>query len=128
MFLIFIISLGGIIYFYYFLNPGENPVTNNDYQPVTKEPVTLDFNLQNPDDNTLVFDKNLLVQGQTSPNSLVLITLNDTNLMMTASSKGDFSQTLTLSPQVNKLIVTSFDDSGGSKGEERTIYYSEEKL
>ncbi len=111
-----------------FVNPKANPITSENYQPVTSKPVSVTLDLSSPDDDLLVFDNNLLVSGKTTPGALVLITLNDENQMIMASNNGDFSLTVKLGPTVNQLAVSSFDNSGNYKSESRTIYYSVEKL
>lgn len=125
---ILILASAFFLALHFYLNPQQIPVTFQNYQPVTTLPVSLTLDLSNPDDNLLIFDNNLLVSGKTIPGALVLITANDQNQLLTASSDGYFSQTVKLSPQVNQLSVSAFDNSGNYKSEQRTIYFSEEKL
>lgn len=131
MFVILILGSAFFLALHFYLNPKQIPVTFQNYQPVTTLPVSLTLDLSNPDDNLLVFDSSVLVSGKTVPGALVLITLitaNDQNQTITASSDGYFSQTIKLSPQVNQLSISAFDNLGNSKSEQRTIYFSEEKL
>ncbi len=126
-----IILLAGTGFFaalHFFVNPLQNPTTASSYQPVTSLPVSLTLNLSSPEDNSLVFDNNLLVSGKTIPNALILITINDNNQFINASNIGDFSLTIKLQLGGNQLIVSSFDNLGNYKSELRTIYYSGEKL
>ena len=128
MLVIFILGSTFFLALHFYLNPKQIPITFQNYQPVTVLPVSLTFDLSNPDDNLLVFDGNLLVSGKTVPGVLVLITINDQNQLLTASTDGYFSQTVKLQPTVNQLSVSAFDNLGNYKSEQRTIYFSEEKL
>lgn len=128
MLIILVLGSTTLVMLYFFLNPKQNPITIQNYQPVTSLPVTMTLNLSSPDDNNLVFDNNLLVSGTTIPGALVLITLGDDNQLINASSQGNFSLTVNLQPAYNQLIVSSFDDLGNYKSETRAIYYSKEKL
>jgi hypothetical protein len=128
MILILLVALGFFMYLHFFVNPKEEPSTILNYQPVTTNPLSLTLNLSSPDDNLLVYDTNLLVSGQTTSGTLVLITINENNQTLNASKQGDFSQTVKLQSGINQVIVSVFDNQGNYKSEERSIYYSEEKL
>lgn len=96
--------------------------------PVTSAPVSLTLNLSNPDNDLLVFDSDLLIQGKTSPGATVIISSNEDDQVLEVNNQGEFSTTLILESGVNKLTVSSFDNSGSNKSEDRTIYYSKEKI
>lgn len=128
MIIILLLGSAFFIALHLFVNPTQNPLTISNYQPVTSKPVSLTLNLSSPDNNLLVYDPNLLISGQTSSGILVLITVNDSNQTINASSQGDFSLTVKLQPGSNQLIVSAFDNQGNYKTEERSIYFSEEKL
>lgn len=97
-------------------------------QPVTSKPVSLTLNISSPDDNLLVFDSDLLIQGTTMPNNIVILSLTDSDLNLQADKDGNFSTTLKLKSGVNQITVTTFDDQGNSKSDSRTVYYSTEKI
>lgn len=111
---------------YYLLNSQKN----NDLTiiPVTKERVSLVLSLSSPDDNLLVFEPDLLIQGKTTPQAVVLLSSQNQDLLLNLTTNGDFSQTLKLQEGVNRLIVASVDKLGNNKKEVRTIYYSKEKI
>ncbi len=96
--------------------------------PVTTAPVSFVLNVSSPDDNSLVYDPNVLLQGKTSPGATILVSMNTADQVITVSDKGDFSSTLKLDNGVNTVIIAAFDDAGNSKTEYRTLYYSKEKL
>lgn len=118
--------LGTFYYFTYY------PIAQKDTEvtrlPVTSQPVSLTLYLSSPDYDQLVFNPNLLVEGKTSPEAVAIVNLNDDDQMIKASGQGDFSATLILQEGINQLSVTAFDNQGNRKTEDRTVYYSTEKL
>ena len=96
--------------------------------PVTKAPVSFDLEVSGPEDEILVFDKSVLVSGTTSPNAQVIVTNGSNSKEVDADSQGEFSQLTALTPGLNYIFVSAFDDQGSTKQLERTVYYSEEKL
>lgn len=125
---ILFICLGLVIYLYFQVQSKVPTSALLNSWPVTSEPVSLTLNLSSPEDNMLVFDTDLLLQGKTSPQAVVVLSLNDTDEAIEASSQGSFSTTLKLEEGINQVSVTVFDSLGNSKSIDRTIYYSEEKL
>jgi hypothetical protein len=124
-----VLAVVGVLIFYLQKSPemrSSNSTVSSS--PVTSEPVSLTLNLSSPDDNLLVFDDNLLIQGKTSSKASVILSMDEEDSVTEPSPSGDFSATIKLRPGVNLLTVAVFDNNGASKSEERTVYYSEEKI
>lgn len=113
---------------YYFEGNQINQPNISFGNPVTKEPVSLTLNLTSPDDNILVFDSNLLVQGTTSKDALVILSSNSDDQILKVSHRGEFSTTIKLQEGLNKFIISSSDATGLNKQESRTVYYSKDKI
>lgn len=120
--------IGGLYYIlnYQYQNTNISPLLSGS--PVTSEPVSLTLNLTDPSDNLLTTSSAILVTGETSPAAVVIFNLNEDYSSLEAGDKGGFSTTLKLTSGVNKLAVTVFDNLGNSKIENRTLYYSTEKI
>lgn len=113
-----------------FLNEGQLICCKKDlksYQPVTRAPLSLNLEIKSPEDEMLVFDKNMIVSLKTTPFATVVISGQDT-VAGEANDKGEFSGIISLAEGINELKVTVFDGSGNSKSDQRVIYYSDEKL
>lgn len=125
-----VLGLSLIVGVWFYLQ--KEPNVNNSYlgnnNPVTSEPVSLTLDLGSPDDNQLVFNNDLLIQGTTLPHAIVIVSTNKNDIVVESGDNGDFSADLKLLPGVNQFSVTAFDDSGNTKIEKRTVYYSTEKL
>lgn len=98
------------------------------YIPVTKEPISFNLEVVEPENNTVVFDDKILVNGTTSPNATIMISTEDSDQGLNANKEGLFSKTIDLNPGLNTIVINTFNDSGENKSEIRSVYYSEEKL
>ncbi len=105
-----------------------NQLITNAYQPVTSKPTSLILNLSAPDDNKLVFKPELLIEGSSAQNSVVLLSTNNSDEVLKLSNNGSFSHTLMLDEGVNQITINTFDSAGNSKTETRTVYYSKEEI
>lgn len=125
--IIFAVSLILLGILYLVLNSGFKKISSFQKGPVTIEPISFNLTINNPDDGLLVFDNTTLVSGKTAPKTTVVIS-TDTDTVVQAGDKGEFSKIIDLNPGPNKIIISTFDSQGNNKSETRTIYYSEEKL
>ena len=114
-----------------------NYIVNIQYQkpanlflagPVTTPPKSLLIDLQQPDDNLLVFDSSLVISGKTAPYTEVLLTTDTRDLVLISKPDGTFSTVLNLEEGVNRIVVIVFDATGDKRSAERTVYYSKEKI
>lgn len=96
--------------------------------PVTTNPKSFTLDLTQPSDDLLTFDEQILVSGKTSPQMQVLISTDTYDLVIESKPDGTFSQSLDLEEGVNNLSVVVFDHKGDTREENRTIYYSKEKI
>lgn len=96
--------------------------------PITSAPATLKLEIDQPDDDQLVFSDFLIVSGKTAPNLEVLISGNNYDEVIKAKADGTFSTIFTLTGGVNRLGITVFDATGDQKKVFKTIYYSKEKI
>lgn len=124
-----LIVLGWLYYILYDIKvPFASKSISEDYKPVTSAPSSFNLELNNPEDNSLVFDKSIVMSGKTSPLSTVVISVNDVDTALESNTQGDFSKLLVLTPGLNRLAVDAFDSQGNTKQIQRMVYFSEEKL
>lgn len=96
--------------------------------PVTSKPKSFTLDLDQPAQDSLVFNKEILLSGKTGPNMEVLISSNSTNQVIKSKTNGTFSLTLELEEGINQIKVVVFDTTGDFREEERTVYHSKEKI
>lgn len=126
---ILIVSLAFLFGIHYIVNI-QYKVSDKPFAqgPVTSKPKSFTLNIAQPDENTLVFDKEISLSGQTGPNMEVLISTNTDNMVIKSKTDGSFSTNLTLTEGVNNIKIVVFDQTGDFREAERTIYYSKEKI
>lgn len=120
-----LIFFGGL---YYILYQDKFQPAPLQYNPVTREPVSLFLEISNPEDEILVYEDNLIVSGKTGPDAAVIISTNESDIGLQSGKDGQFSRVFNLSPGTNIIEITSFDPEGNSKSQTKSVYYSEEKL
>lgn len=96
--------------------------------PVTTKPKSLRIDLDQPDNDTLTFQKSIIVSGKSGPNMTVLITTDSEDVVIKSDLFGKFSSFIDLDEGINHIKVVVFDVTGDSRVTERTVYYSKEKL
>lgn len=128
MVLLLVLGVAFFVGLHFYLNQSSTAPKSALLGPVTQEPVSLILTLSGPDDNQLTFDSHLLLQGRTSSDAAVILSSDGEDLVLDTDNKGNFSTTIKLRQGLNQMTVRAFDSSGNSKSENRTIYYSTEKI
>lgn len=113
---------------YYILYPERFQAALPQYNPVTKEPISLFLEIGSPGDDTLVYDNTLVISGKTGPNAAVIISGNQSDVAMQANKNGEFSKVFPLNPGANIIEINAFDSEGNSKSVTKLVFYSEEKI
>lgn len=127
--LIVIIALYLIGWLAFYLNYQEKPAKKFSMgAPITSEPASLTLDVTTPDDDLLVFDKEIEISGKTGPNMFVLISSDSNDLVIQAKQDGSFSSNFKLDSGINDLKVIAFDKNGDQKEVQRTVYFSREKI
>lgn len=133
----FIITQGALLIFgliflgslYYILNIQYQPPRDRFAQgPVTTPPKSLRVDLDQPDEDALFLQPDIIISGQTGPNLEVLIMMDSSDVVIKAKADGKFSTILKLDEGVNNIRVVVFDSTGDSRTTERMVYYSKEKI
>ncbi len=129
MILLLISSLAFLAGLYYILNiQHQKTETPFSIGPVTTKPRSLQLDLEQPEDDSLVFSDSIPVSGKTSPTTTVLIYTDTNDIIIKSKPDGSFSTDLDLDEGENNITVVVFDSTGESKSLKRNVYYSKEKL
>ncbi len=105
--------------------PKAKPFANG---PVTTQPKSFTLDLTEPADNSLVFTPQILISGETTQIGQIILVTNNNEQVIKSTPEGDFSQSIDLTEGANYIRVIVFDDGGDLLEEQRTVYYSKEKL
>lgn len=125
------ILLSGLIFFgglYYILYQEKFQPAVIEYNPVTKEPVSLFLEVTAPEDEILVYEDNIIISGKTGPECAVIISSQNNDAGLQSNKDGEFNKIFQLTPGPNIIEITAFDPEGKSKSVIRSVYYSKEKL
>lgn len=128
---LFILIIGLLFLFglYYILNvqyqDSNNPFSNG---PVSSLPKSLRLDLDQPADDTLIYQSSIIISGKTAPLVDVLIFTDTADLILKSKPDGSFSTVLNLEEGINKVVAVTFDVTGDWRSIERSVYYSKEKI
>ena len=87
---------------------------------------TIYLTLASPEEGE-VFDKKVItVSGKTVPDSLVILSTDVSDQVVSPSSVGDFSSTVTIGENGNALTVTAIAPNGEQITQTRTVTFSTE--
>lgn len=127
-----VILFAGLIFvavLYYILNIQYQPNKKLfDMGPVTTAPKSLRLDLDQPQADSIFYNSSITISGKTNPGNTVLISTDSDDLVIKTKGDGSFTTNWDLDEGVNNFTIVSFDISGESKSEQRTVYYSEEKI
>jgi hypothetical protein len=84
--------------------------------------------LDRPKDEEVVSKKILIVSGKTSSNAIVTVITDSSQDVITPSTNGDFSTTVSLDEGQNVLSVISIAPNGESVAAKKTVTYSQEEF
>jgi hypothetical protein len=120
-----LIFFGGL---YYILYPDKFQSAVNQYNPVTKEPVSLFLEITSPEDDVLTYDGSTVISGRTGADATVIISNNTSDVGLQSGNDGQFSKVFPLTEGANIIEITAFDSEGNSKTVTKSVYFSKEKI
>lgn len=97
-------------------------------QPSPTPQASIFLSLQEPTDEDVVDKKVINVAGKTAPNATVVVSTDTDDQIVTASSVGDFSTTVTIGNNTNTLEVTAIAPDGQEAKAQKTITFSTESF
>lgn len=78
--------------------------------------------VSSPDDESVTTLSSITVEGKTDPKSLVIVSSEDGESVVTPSADGSFSQKVNLTPEENQLVIASYNDTGSEVVKRLVIY------
>lgn len=108
--------------------PSSKLRTVSVLQPTPTPASSVFITLQEPTDEDVVDKKVVTVAGKTVANATVVVSTDTDDKIVTSSSIGDFSTTVTIGDGSNTLEVTAVASDGQEAKIQRTITYSTESF
>lgn len=106
----------------------QNSTEESREEPAEQETINgeLKVVISGPEENDVFTQSPILVSGLTKPNTLVVISGESEDAIITSQPNGGFEAELELEAGINKLIVKAFSDKGESAQSSKIIVYSSE--
>lgn len=103
--------------------PESNLAKESGIGTVTNTPTILA--LHTPEDGTIQTEKELNVAGTTTPNSLIVLFVNDNDFISNSDDSGNFSFKVNLENDANIIRVHVLNENGEAAVEERLVVVSD---
>lgn len=82
--------------------------------------------INSPEEDLYTHDEELIVSGNTTPNSFIVVLVNDVESISNADDSGNFSVKVKLDEGGNLIEVNSIDEDGKQINKQRTVVYETE--
>lgn len=126
------ITLGLMITFGIYQN-SENAKTgqNNDTDQLINNPVSSEsaiiqdpqLMINSPEEDLFTNEEDLIVSGSSTPNSFVVVFVNDKENISSTDESGNFSIKVKLTEGGNLIEINSIDEDGKKISKQRTVIY-----
>lgn len=103
----------------------STPSTSQDADQ-TKKKNTGTLFVTTPENNSVVNEDKIIVQGSTTPYATIVIVANTGEIISQAKQDGSFSEEIKLSGGPNEIRVLSYDKEGNKSEQTLVIVYSTE--
>lgn len=97
-------------------------------QPTPTLKPSIFLSVDKPTDEEVVDTKIISVSGKTDPMSIIIITTNSEDQIITPAQNGNFSATVTIDNGANKITITAIAQNGEEVKIVRTVTYSTENF
>ena len=102
--------------------PVSEKLTQKATHPAPNDGITL--TISSPQNESLTSNRTIQVKGKTYPQNTIIISTNQEDTVVSPTSEGDFTASLSIDTGVNKLIIEAVAPNGESKKEVRVISFS----
>lgn len=128
--LVGILVAGGAFYIYQLTKtiPGTNIKPVSITLPTPTPSSSIFLALSSPNDESVVSAKTITVSGNTNPNSVIAITTQTNQQVVTPAQNGNFSATVSIEGGENLIEVTAIAPNGEEKVVKRTVTFSTEEF
>lgn len=83
--------------------------------------------IEAPENESITDEKTVELKGKSLPQSIIVLSTNTNDFVLSADENGAFSQKITLSEDENLIAATAYTDNG-SETKELTITYTTEEF
>lgn len=106
--------------------PATDTQKETSAKQISREEITLTLSL--PKDESITSNRTVQVRGKTDPQNTIIVSTNQEDTVVSPTTEGDFSVSISIDAGVNKLIVEAIAPNGDSKKETRTVSFTSEQF
>lgn len=107
--------------------PQKNISTQLPTPTTQKQKEVFETILTSPENGVITNDKEIEVSGKTNRKAAIILSQDNSDLIIPLKSDGSFSTKSTLTPGPNSLIITAIDEEGNVNQENRIVIYEAQK-
>lgn len=86
---------------------------------------SLFLSITKPQDQSILNDKSLTIEGKTTPNTRLIVTKSQNETVVKSDGNGNFNLKLNLDAGVNTILFTAVNDQNETKSATLTVAYEE---
>lgn len=94
----------------------------------TKDEASKDLIISSPQDNSVASKSKISIEGQTKPNSIIVITTLSKTYNSTSDENGEFSSSIELDGGINQIKITAIDENDNQSESNLSVTYSTAKI
>ncbi len=125
------VVVAGIVFYFYqqtkVIPPAKIKKVTVEAPTPTPENANI-LTIDSPKDEEVVDKKTLTISGKTNADSIIVISANNSDQVITPAKTGNFVTTLVLEDGANEIEITSIEPNGFETKQERTVTYSTENF
>lgn len=95
--------------------PSESPL-------ITAGASSLSLSITSPDDESVTTIEKITIEGKTDPKAIIIVSDENDETVVTPNNDGSFTSKVTLTPEENQIVITSYKD-GQIETAKRLVVY-----
>lgn len=103
--------------------PAEKTVVSTPTNTPSRQ--SLFLSLTKPQDQSILNDKSLIIEGKTTPETRLITTKSQNETVVKSDGNGNFNLKLNLDDGVNTILITAVNDQNETKSLTLTVVYEE---
>lgn len=128
---LFGLLVAGLVFYAFQATKTVNPSNSKIVSFVSPTPTSIPsvfLTVDRPKDEEVVTNKILIISGKSKANAVIVIMTDSLEEVITPSSSGDFSTTVSIGDGQNIIEITAIAPNGESITVKKTVTYSQEEF
>lgn len=114
--------------FYFYQQKDTKTGTSGETPTITIANDKAILEIETPENESVTNEKTVDLKGKSIPKSIIVLTTNSEDFVLTADENGAFEKTIALADDDNIFSVTAYTDKGKSETKEITVTKNDEEF